>query len=259
MAEYSVPGIGELYDHVGLYGQRGDTAMYVRIARHIGGPVLELGCGTGRVLLPTARAGVAIAGLDRSTDMLARCRGNLASESAEVQARVTLVEGDMRDFDLRQQFALVTIPFRGFQHLTTIEDQLACLQRARTHLAPDGLLVFDVFNPHFGILVSSRAEEREDTPPTALPGRRSLRRTARVLAVDFIAQLSQVELVWYVTDASGREARHVQAFPMRWFMRAELEHLVARAGLRLIAVHGDMDEGPLAGDSPEMVVVAAKS
>ena len=252
---YSVPGIGELYDHIRFYGARKDVEFYVARAREAGGPVLEMACGTGRVLLPTARAGIPITGLDRSSDMLSRCRAKLADESAEVRSRVELVEGDMRDFDLEHAFSLVTIPFRGFQHLTSIADQLACLSSARKHIAPGGRLVFDLFNPHFKYLVADRTEEKEDTPSTPMPDGRSLRRTSRVLSVDFIAQTSSVELIWYVTDASGREERNVQPFEMRWFLAAEVEHLLARAGFRVQLV-GDFDMSPLTNESPEIIVIA---
>ena len=90
----------EFYDHVAPYRERADVAFFVEMAQAAGGPVLEIGCGTGRVLIPTARAGIEIVGLDLSPSMPAVCRSNLAQESAETQARVRLVEGDMRDFDL---------------------------------------------------------------------------------------------------------------------------------------------------------------
>jgi SAM-dependent methyltransferase len=256
---YSVPGIGELYDHIRLYGARADVPFYIEAAKRSGGPVLELACGTGRVLLPTAQAGVAITGLDRSSEMLARCREKLAAEPADVRGRVGLVEGDMRSFDLGRSFSLVTVPFRGFQHLVTIDDQLACLSSVRRHLAPGGRLIFDLFNPHFKYLVADRTEEKEDTPSTRLPDGRSLRRTSRVTFVDFIAQTSDVELIWYVADAAGREERRVQPFQMRWFMRAEIEHLLERAGLRVVDIVGGFDMHPLTNESPEIVVIAQAS
>ncbi len=119
--EYRV--IAEFYDHVVPYRERRDVAFFVETAREAGGPVLEIGCGTGRVLIPTARAGIEIVGLDASAAMLALCRQKLAREAEDVQSRVTLVEGDMRRFDLEREsgtgakFALATIPFRPFQHL----------------------------------------------------------------------------------------------------------------------------------------------
>ena len=139
--------VADLYDHVTPYRQRPDVTFFVDAAVESGGPVLEVGCGTGRVLIPTAREGVEIVGLDLSEHMLAICRGRLAAESAAVQAKARLVQDDMRAFDLGQTFQLVTTPLRPFQHLTTVEDQLACLSSIRGHLVIGGRLILDIFNP----------------------------------------------------------------------------------------------------------------
>jgi SAM-dependent methyltransferase len=255
-----VPEHGLLYDGVPAYGARGDVAFYVEEASRAGGPVLELGCGTGRVLLPTARAGVTIAGLDGSAAMLARCREKLAAEPAAVRERVALHRRDARDFDLGATFALVTAPFRVFQHLVRVDEQLRCLASVARHLAPGGRLVFDVFNPHFAAMTADRSAESEDTPETPLPGGRTLRRAVRIPRVRWTEQVSEVELVYYVGDGRGAPpARHVQAFDMRWYVPAELEHLLARAGFRVEAVYGAFDRSPLTDASPEQVVCAVRA
>ena len=123
--------IADLYDYVVPYQDRPDINFFVEAAVESGGPVMEVGCGTGRILIPTAKAGVTITGFDLSTQMLAVCRDKLTQESLAVQERVDLVKGDMRSFDLGRQYALITLPFRPFQHLTTVEDQLSCLQTLR--------------------------------------------------------------------------------------------------------------------------------
>src|SRR5688500_3666244 len=124
----------ELYDHVGPYRNRNDVQFYVDMAKEQGGRVLEIGCGTGRVLIPTAQAGIEITGLDSSRSMLDVLRKNLSREAKDVQARVHFEMGDMRYFDLDEQFDLITIPFRPFQHMLTVEDQMACLRQVRKHL-----------------------------------------------------------------------------------------------------------------------------
>ena len=125
--------IAELYDHIVPYQDRPDVGFFVEAAVQSGGPVLELGSGTGRILIPTARAGVEITGLDLSPHMLAVCRERLKTEPEQVSSRVWLVEGDMRHFELARTFSLVTLPFRPFQHLTTVGDQLACLDCIHHH------------------------------------------------------------------------------------------------------------------------------
>ena len=259
-ASYDASDAAAVYDHVPAYEARTDVGFYVDEARAADGAVLELGCGSGRVLLPTARAGRRIVGLDLSPGMLAACRARLAAEPAEVQARVRLVEGDLRAFDLGERFGLVTIPFRPLQHLVAIEDQLRCLRAAHAHLAPGGRLVFDVFQPNLARLAAGPTDgEVEDTPETPLPDGRRFRRAFRLAAVHPAAQWNAVELVYYVTGPDGATRRTVQAFPMRWFYRFEVEHLLARCGFAVRAVYGDFDRSPLTDASPEMVFVAERA
>ena len=126
-----------------------DLPFYVELAKQIGGTVLEIGCGTGRVLLPTAREGIRIHGVDNSAPMLQVLSKHLAQEPREVRDRVSTSEGDMRSFRLQARFALVTIPFRAIQHMYTVEDQAKALETAAFHLEANGILAFDVFYPKF--------------------------------------------------------------------------------------------------------------
>ena len=256
-----VPDIGLLYDAVPLYGARSDVAFYVDEARRARGPVLEIGCGTGRVLLPVARATEqAIVGLDGSARMLERCRAKLDTEPESVRRRVTLHEGDVRDFALGRTFSLVTAPFRIMQHVVTIDDQLRCLAAVARHLEPGGRLVFDVFNPSFAAMLQDRSAEAEDTPELTLADGRRFRRAARVPRVRWVEQVSEVEIIWYVADAPGAPStRYVQAFDMRWYLPAELTHLLARAGFRVEAIYGNYDRSPLTDGSPDQVVCAVKT
>jgi SAM-dependent methyltransferase len=251
-----VSGIGDLYDHTPVYGVRQDVAFYVDAARAAAGPVLEVGCGTGRVLIPTARAGATITGIDLAFSMLDRCAARVAQEPEDVRARITLERADMRGFDLGRRYALATIPFRPLQHLVAVDDQLECLRSIRRHLEPGGRLVFDVFNPDPARLLVPDEQEAEDTPPTPLGGGRSFRRTVRVVEVHRVEQWNLVDIAYYVTEPEGTEGRHVLRFPMRWFVPAELVHLLARAGFRIDQLYGNFDRSPLVDTSPEIIVVA---
>ena len=248
-----IPDFGLLYDSVPLYAARQDVGFYLEEAKRARGAgwgnVLEVGCGTGRILLPIARAGIPITGIDGSQQMLARCRAKLSG----VGQRVTLAQHDMRDFDLGERFALIIAPFRVVQHLTTIDDQLQFLATVSRHLAPGGRgrLIFDVINPSFDVLVSADGVEREDTPEQRLPDGRTLRRTYRIARVRWMDQVSEAELVYYV---DGK--RYEQAFEMRWYLAAELRNLLARAGFRVSDMYGDFARGPLVDGCPELVVVA---
>lgn len=252
----SLAELGLLYDHVAPYQTRGDVGFYVNETRDIDGSVLELASGTGRVLIPIARAGKRIAGLERSEKMLARCRENVSAEPAQVRERITLSAGDMRSFDLGERFDAVIIPFRPMQHLTSIDDQLACLASVRRHLAPGGRLMFDVFNPDLRRIATPPIDEFDDTPETPLPDGRTFRRTGRIVAAHRLDQVTDVELIYYVTAPDGSVDRRVHTIQMRWYLRVELEHLLARAGFQIAAMYGDFDRSPLVDESPEIVVVA---
>lgn len=251
------PFLAELYDFIPGYAGRQDVEFYVGYARAARGKVLELGCGTGRVLIPVAAAGCEVVGLDVSGHMLARCRRKLREQPQAVRGRVRLVQGDMTDFDLGEVFGLVTTPFRPFQHLLSVEDQLSCLRCARQHLAPGGKLILDLFQPDLAKLIDpARQQEQEDVPDCELPDGRRLRRTFRTPAVHPAEQCIDVELIFHVTHAGGRTERLVQAFPFRYFFRYEVEHLLGRAGFRVVELFGNFDKSPLTDDSPEMIFVA---
>ncbi|MGE5176537.1 MAG: class I SAM-dependent methyltransferase, partial [Hyphomicrobiales bacterium] len=137
----------DLYDSAIPPSFRGDVEYYRRKARESGGPVLELGAGTGRVTLAIAEAGVPIHALDASEAMLGALRSKLATRTPEVRSRVTVMAGDMRTFSVPERFPLIIIPFRTFLHNVTETDRAACLGRVREHLRPGGLLAFNVFHP----------------------------------------------------------------------------------------------------------------
>lgn len=235
-----------------------DVGFYVDLHRETPGGTLEIACGTGRVLIPSARTGGAITGLDFSKTMLEVCRKNLAEEPPEVRARVTLVEGNMTDFDLGRTFALITIPFRPFQHLVTVAAQRACLACVREHLARGGRLVFDVFHPNPQYLVDYPDFDaaKIDTSETALPDGRTVSRASRITGHHRAEQYNDVELIYDVTWPDGRRERLVQPFPMRYYYRYELEHLLELCGFRVVELYGNFDRSPFADDSPEMIFVA---
>src|SRR6187551_1094930 len=137
----------DLYDIVTPASFRGDTEWYVAKALDAGGPILELGAGTGRITLQIAQAGCRIHALDADRAMLDRLQQKLTSLPPDVRERVSITAGDMRSFVLAERFALVIAPFRAFVHNLTEQDQLACLVRVREHLRPGGHFAFNVYHP----------------------------------------------------------------------------------------------------------------
>jgi len=251
--------IAELYDYVVPYHERADIGFYLDAARDAHGPILELGCGTGRVLLPITRGGAEIHGLDLSPSMLQICRNRLTQEPREVQERVQLTLGDMRDFNMQQKFALITTPFRSFQHLLTVEDQLACLTTIRKHLLPNGKLILDLFNPSLDFIANAKIGiEHSEEPEFVLPDGRKVRRRHKTVSQDRFNQVGSFELVYYITCPNGREERVVDGFYLRYLFRFEAEHLLARAGFKLDHVYADYDKSPYGSKYPgELILVAS--
>src|SRR5919198_1303298 len=145
-AEKSTPydAIASLYDPWSRSVTE-DIGFYVEEARAAGGPIVELGVGTGRVAIPTAVVGIHVIGVDSSPGMLAVCREQ--AELAGVTQLVDLRVGDLREPPVTERVRLVTCPFRAFLHLHADVDRLAALRAAHALLLSGGRLVFDVFEP----------------------------------------------------------------------------------------------------------------
>lgn len=252
--------VAEFYDAAYETARQRDINFFVDYARNADGQTLELGCGTGRVLIPTAAAGCEITGLDLSRHMLKICQDKVSQQAEEAQKRIRIIQGDMTDFDTGETYSLVTTPFRPFQHLITIEEQKACLECANRHLVVGGLLILDLFHPRLQRLIPDPQymAEIEDLPEMELPDGRHLRRTNRTTGYHREQQYNDIELIYYVTHPDGRQERLIQAFPFRYFFRYEVEHLLELCGFGVVDIFGDYDHSPLSGDSPEMVFIAEK-
>ena len=237
-----------------------DIDFFIDCARRAGGRTLELACGTGSILVPTAISGCEITGLDYSPYMLKKCREKLDRQPKDVQARVKLVQGNMANFDTGETYSLVTVPFRSFQHLITIEEQKACLTCVNKHLVPQGQLIIDIFHPRPDRLVPNPryTAEVEDYPETELPDGRKLRRTNRTAGFHREQQYNDIEIIYYVTHPDGKKERLVQSFPMRYLYRYEMEHLLTLCGFRLVELYGNFDRSEFSTDSPEMISTAEK-
>jgi SAM-dependent methyltransferase len=220
---------------------------------------MELGCGTGRVLIPSAIAGGQITGLDFSSYMLKKCREKLADLPEEVSRRVTLVQGNMADFQTGENYSLITLPFRSFHHLITVEEEKACLNRVNRHLTPGGKLILDLVNCYPPSMFDPKYwAEQENQRDLKLPDGRSLRCATRIADFHRDRQYNDMELIYYISYPDAREERLVQAHPFRYYFRYEIEHLLELSGFRITDFFGDYDKSAYFNDSPEMIFVAEK-
>lgn len=252
--------VAEFYDDIPLYAGRADAPFYLDLAEKANGPTLELGCGTGRLLIKIARAGFSIDGIDLSDSMLARCESKLRDEPLAVRELATIRKADMTAFDLGKTYALCIAPFRCFAHLIRTEDQLACLAAVHRHLRPGGTFVLDVFNPDPARMHDPAFTEGVvEFDGLTLPDGRILGRSSRIAAFHPAAQYNDTELIYHVTHPDGRTERLVHSFPIRLLFRYEVEHLLARQGFAIRECFGGYDRSPYGDRSPEMIVVAQKS
>ena len=212
-----------------------DLLMIQQFAARCGSPILELACGTGRVLMPLARDGYQVTGIDVSPAMLEIARHKVESE--ELSDRVTLVEQDMRELDLPDRFQLAFGAINSFMHLLNTEDQLAALARIRDHLNPGGVLLLDLFNPDLSRLLDFRGQVALDKvsvePET---GHRVMR--FRTETVDLAQQTIRTTFIADRLDDEGHIQRTVFPFSVRYLFRYELELLLRHAGFEVEAIYG---------------------
>ncbi|MGB2589129.1 MAG: class I SAM-dependent methyltransferase [Candidatus Acidiferrum sp.] len=257
--------IADYYDESPMVrGRTRDVSFYRDAVHEFGDPVLELGCGTGRIALALAAAGHRVTGLDISERMLERCNQKRAGLPREARERVHLVQGDMTRFDLGEKFRVVIIPFRPMQHLLELDEQISCLESVRGHLWAEGRrggerrgrLVLDVFQTDAERMHDAAYQKESLVTEYAMPDGRRVRIMERVAAFHRAQQRNDVEMIFYVTGANGKEERLVFAWTLRYFFRYEVEHLLERCGFRVSAVYGDFDRSPMGDTSPEMIFVA---
>lgn len=253
-----------LYDLRYGQGSNVDVAFWCELRARLGARrVLELGCGTGRVTLPLARAGVergvTVVGLDRSAAMLAGASAKLEAEPPAVRAAVRLVEGDMRAFALGERFDLIVVPFNTLGHLHTIDDQVACLTTARAHLAPGGRLAVEVIQPgleelHRAVAEPDRHEVDGGTVDPATGDRLVRYARRRYHRATQTSRSSYLEE--WLTAAGDLDARTAELALHVYFPR-ELELLFRLAGYQVDATHGDYAFGPFDDASSYLVVVGS--
>jgi ubiquinone/menaquinone biosynthesis C-methylase UbiE len=247
-------GYARFYD-LDLGDMDADLLMIQQYAARCGSPILELACGTGRVLLPLARQGYDVTGVDVSEAMLAVARRKVVAEGLEEQ--VTLFQQDMRELALDGRFNLAFAAVNSFMHMLTTDDQLAALEGVRQHLQPGGLLILDLFNPDLGRLLDARGQVYLDkvfTDPGT--GHRLMRFSTQ--RVELSQQTLRVSYIVDELDEEGGVRRTLFPFSIRYLFRSELELLLGQAGFAVEAIYGSYDLDEFGDDSEKMIAVARK-
>jgi SAM-dependent methyltransferase len=228
-----------------------DVDVHIGFARRFGGPVLELACGTGRLLAPLARAGFAMTGVDSSPAMLERARQRL--EHLELTA--TLVEQRLETLKLDRQFRTLVLGLDSFGLLLKREDQLRALRALRAHTTHDGRLILDLANGNLRGSAEPPEELLHDLtlpdPETGRPITKFiLRRPRPAEQVD--------ELIFFYDELDERDyvRRKMVELRLRWFTRFEIELLLQSAGWQVDELYGNYDLEPYGAASDRLLIVA---
>lgn len=231
-----------------------DVDFYLEQVRSPEWEVLELGCGTGRVLLPMAGVCSYIHGVDISEAMVEICKGKLSAAGfppTKAQAEV----GDLAHLRLGKRFDLITAPYRVFQNLATDAEVDAFFETVRTHLAPGGSCILNVFHPNHDEKTLRRvwAKETEDSCWEVPLGDQRVTCHARNVSIDEDRLVLHPELIYRSYRGNVLEAEAVLKIQMRCYYPEELEELVAGHGFRVLERWGGYS-GEEYGQGPELVL-----
>ncbi len=242
----------DIYDSVFSYVSE-DIPFYVDEAVRSGGPVVELGCGTGRVAIPIALSGIDVVGLDSSPLMIERARQK--AEQTGV-SNLRLVQADMTDFKFDDKFTLAIVPFRGLLALLSLDGLERALLNIRRHLTPGGKLIFDIFVPDLNMMVQEGDVPyhfRDVTDPTT--GRRLV--IWNQASYDSHSQIMSIRSTIEELDLSGRVASKIyRDFALRYMFRWEMHYLLQACGYDILELYGDFKRQEFDENSTEMVWVA---
>jgi SAM-dependent methyltransferase len=242
---------GELYD-TWLENYDGGLDFYKRLAAEARGPLLEVACGTGRVLLRLMQAGYDIDGVDLFESMLKQLRAKATARGLSPHVQ----QGDMAGFKMPRKYALVMIPFNAFIHNETQERQIDCLNCCREHLLPGGLLAFDTFFPGPKLICQPQGErvlEGEYTHPV----NGTTVRFYDTRTFDRVRQIQHSFNEVEETTADGSiNVLHRSEFDARWVYKDEMALLLRVAGFSRWEIDGNYDGKPLTEETDQMIVRA---
>jgi SAM-dependent methyltransferase len=234
-----------------------DIPLYRELARRTGSPILELGCGTGRLVLALAQAGHRVTGVELQPAMLARAEARVRAAGRAVARRVSLLQADLRTLELPERFHLAVLAVNTWMDLAGPVEQARALAVAARHLVPGGLLVLDLFHPHPTALAPVEGGlflEKVLTDPET--GQQACKFVVR--QVDYAQQILTATFFYDETDADGRVTRTAMTFSLHYLHRAETERMLEAAGFTVEQVYGSYELDPYTDDAERMLLVARK-
>ena len=224
------------------------VAFYERQIKNYGSPVLELACGTGNYLVTLSGENVELSGIDNSEDML----GGAQRRAQNQQKETNLINADMREFDLGQEFNLIFIAGNSLQHLDKNSDVESCFASVRKHLTPNGRFIVEVFNPSLKLLTRDPNERYYVGDYRTNEG--GLVLLTENVFYDAATQINHIR--WHYRKQSDPQ-EHTVSFTMRQFFPLELDALFEKNGFQIESKFGDSDESDFTSGSPKQIIVAA--
>lgn len=233
----------ELYDTL-LPVSHGQLHFYLTLAQRAAGAILELACGSGQLAVPIAAHGISVVGVDSAPEMLTAAR----RRALAARAAVEFVEGDMRSFDLGRRFSLIFIARNSLLHLSEPDEFTALFSAVRRHLAPGGILAFDIFKPDLHWLSRPSGKRFEVMRATS-----DAHGEITVESAEDYDPISQVNrATWFISTSTQRDA-WVVPLHLRSIFPQELRVLLAANGFRLTRRDGDYGGGAFTAVSRQQV------
>jgi SAM-dependent methyltransferase len=231
-----------------------DLAMYSELVEEYGGPILDVGCGTGRVVFHLAQEGYVTHGIDSEFEMLERAKMKLDVFS-HIRDKLMFYHGDVLTYQMDKRFKMVLLSYNALMHFHTPHEQLALLRRLREWMLPDSLLVIDL--PNAGETFASQDTdaitlERSFIEPET--GHMVMQQASSYL--DRVQQLMQVTWIYDEIDEDGVVRRTVAPVVFRYFFFSEISLLLDLTGFRVEATYGDTERGPFEDGCERMIVLA---
>lgn len=252
MAEDAYATDARYYD--AIHGERrDDSGLWLSFAGRTDQPVLEVGCGTGRIALELARAGHGVTGIDPSPAMLARARQRAGDEAIDV----TLIEGKVLDLAPEaDRYGFVLLPADVFLYCEDGEEQVATLGWLAGALRFNGTLALDLPGPAQQLDPASNGQVLLTFSGQTEDGERF--DAYQVHEDDLAAQTRWLRVTYERVGAEGTVRRAHSEHHLRYVYRFEAEYLLTLAGLSVVDVYGDYELGPLTNDSERMIFIARR-
>lgn len=232
-----------------------DLVLYSQLAEEYGEPILDIGCGTGRVMFHLAQEGYHIYGIDNEAAMLERARIKL-NAFPHVRDRLTFIQADVLHYNMEQRFRLVLLSYNSLMHFHGQEEQLALLRKLRQWMADDGLLVIDL--PNTGETFATQDSDAMTLERTFIdPDSGHMVMQQAVSYLDRVQQLMQVTWFYDEINEDGLVMRTVAPVVFRYFFYPEMKLLLQQSGFAVDAVYGDTEMEPFEDGCERMVIFAS--